>query len=63
MPYSLVFNYADGTTGEIKPLCCDNPKSPHGLEDRKIKTKALKLAKQLTRRFDDLECSVIHYEA
>ena len=62
MPYSLVFEYTNGQRQEIKPLCCDNPKSIYGHEDRSIERKAKKLAARLTNRFDDLECSVLHYE-
>lgn len=61
MPYSLVFEYPDGTVGELKPLACDNPKSEHGHEDRSIGRKAEKLAKDMNKRFSDVECSVVHY--
>ena len=63
MPYSLVFEYKNGQRGEIKPLCCDNHKSIYGYEDRSIERKAKKLASQINKRFNDVECSVLHYEA
>ena len=60
MPYSLVFLYSDGTKGEIKPIACDNPKSPHQFEDRSILRKATLLAKKLSD--NDCKCHVEHYQ-
>jgi hypothetical protein len=62
MPYSLIFKYSDGTVGGLKPLACDNPKSIYGFEDKSIERKAEHLAAELTKRYDDLECYVVHYD-
>ena len=62
MPYSLVFEFTNGKVNEIKPLCCDNPKSHYGFEDLSIERKAKKWAAELNKRFDDIKCRVKYYE-
>jgi hypothetical protein len=59
--YALVFKYSNGEVGVLKPLACDNPASPYGFSDRAILRKAKKLAKELTKKNDDLECRVEEY--
>lgn len=59
MPYYMEFNQA-GESWRWGPITCDNPRSQFGFEDRTIKRKADKLAKQLERRETDLKVKVIH---
>ena len=62
MPYSLIFEYTDGRVEELKPICCDNPKSVYGYEDRSINIKAKNIASKLSKRNKDVKCMVVHYE-
>jgi hypothetical protein len=59
--YALVFKYSNGEVGVLKPLACDNPQTPYGFSDRSILRKAKKLAIELTKKNDDLECYVEEY--
>lgn len=62
MPYSLVFEYHDGGRDELKPLCCNNPESPYGEEDKGIERNAKNIAARINRSCDDGVAYVEHYE-
>lgn len=53
MGYYLVFE-ENGETRELGPIACDNPKSPHGYEDKSILRKTTAWANRLAN-FDGLK--------
>lgn len=61
MPYKIVIEYEDGRTNETGPICCDNPASDFGLEDKKIKRKCDFWAAKFQKDDDVKESYTIHY--